>query len=267
MLDPSGRETVLYTFTGGADGGYPNGVILDEQGNLYGTTAFGGSGSLTGQQEGVVFKLDQSGTETVLYSFTGLSDGGNPEAGVIRDAAGNLYGTTVYGGLNNGVVFEISAAGTYAVLHSFSTRTDGRLPEAGVVRDAAGNLYGTDEDYGPGGGGVVYKLDPAGAFTVLHAFPDYGAGGGGPNAVTVDAAGNLYGTTSGGGSSACDAGCGIAFSIDASRNFSILHTFTGESDGAQPYAGLTLDPAGDLYGTTTGGGQAGAGVLFKVAVR
>lgn len=106
-----------------------------------------------------------------------------------------------------------------------------------------------------------------GTFTVLHAFPDYGAGGGGPNAVTVDAAGNLYGTTSGGGSSACDAGCGIAFSIDASRNFSILHTFTGESDGAQPYAGLTLDPAGDLYGTTTGGGQAGAGVLFKVAVR
>jgi uncharacterized repeat protein (TIGR03803 family) len=106
-VDTSGHETVLYTFTGGADGGSPNGVILDAAGNLYGTTFGGGAASQTGAQEGVVFKVDPTGQETVLYSFTGLSDGGAPTAGLVHDPAGNLYGTTGSGGLGAGVIFKV----------------------------------------------------------------------------------------------------------------------------------------------------------------
>jgi uncharacterized repeat protein (TIGR03803 family) len=119
-VSPSGTETVLYSFTGGSDGAFPEaGLIADRAGNLYGTTNRGG-----GSGGGVVFKLSSSGTETVLYSFTGGSDGRNPQAGLIADSAGNLYGTTEGGGSGNGVVFKLSLGGTETVLHSF-TGSDG----------------------------------------------------------------------------------------------------------------------------------------------
>src|ERR1022692_3047842 len=169
-LDTSGHQTVLYSFTGGADGGYPYaGVIRDSDGNLYGTTYYGG-----GANAGVVYKLDTTGHETVLYSFTGGADGGAPFAGVIRDPAGNLYGTTYFGGTANaGVVYKLDTAGHETVLYSFTGVADGRHPQAGVIRDPAGNLYGTAYSGGTANAGVVYKLDTAGHETVLYTTPAF----------------------------------------------------------------------------------------------
>jgi uncharacterized repeat protein (TIGR03803 family) len=166
-LDSSGNETVLYAFSGGADGGVPQAdVIRDAAGNLYGTTGFGGNTSsscLFGSAGcGVVFKLDPSGNETVLYAFSGM-DGASPTAGLIQDAAGNLYGTTPFGGNTSsttcidaggcGVVFKLDPSGKETVLYTFTGGADGFNPTAGLVRDAAGNLYGTAPGGGAHGGG------------------------------------------------------------------------------------------------------------------
>jgi uncharacterized repeat protein (TIGR03803 family) len=190
-LETTGQETVLYSFTGGADGGAPYaGVIRDPAGNFYGTTQNGGTANA-----GVVYKLGTTGHETVLYSFSGGADGGYPVAGVIRDSAGNLYGTTYYGGTANaGVVYKLDTTGHETVLYTFTGRVDGGYP-TGVIRDSAGNLYGTTSAEW----GVVYKLDTTGHETVLYTFTG-GADGSGPQAGVIrDSAGNLFGTTSAGG--------------------------------------------------------------------
>jgi uncharacterized repeat protein (TIGR03803 family) len=157
-----------------------------------------------------VYELDASGAYKVLHNFTG-ADGGLPYAGVIRDAAGNLYGTTPFGGASFGVVYKLDPAGNETVLHSF-TGADGLAPEAGVIRDAAGNLYGTASQGGSGNQGVVYKVDAAGVYKVLYNFTG-GADGGNPIAgVMRDATtGNLYGTTSSGGKWST----GVVFEIPA----------------------------------------------------
>jgi uncharacterized repeat protein (TIGR03803 family) len=158
MLNKTG-ETVLHSFTGGADGRAPYaGLTQDSAGNLYGTTFGGGASGL-----GVVFKLNKTG-ETVLYSFT-IADGANPYAGLTRDSAGNLYGTTSAGGASNsGVVFKLDTTGTETVLHSFTGGADGAKPSAGMIQDSAGNLYGTTYYGGSGrtssGNGVVFMLKP-----------------------------------------------------------------------------------------------------------
>jgi uncharacterized repeat protein (TIGR03803 family) len=149
---------VLHAFTGGSDGGLPvAGLIADSSGNLYGTASEGGASGL-----GVVFKLTPGGTETVLHSFTGGSDGKNPGAGLIADSSGNLYGTTQFGGASNaGVVFKLSPGGTETVLYSFTGGSDGSEPFAGLIADSSGNLYGTTGKGGVGaspGNGVVFKL-------------------------------------------------------------------------------------------------------------
>jgi uncharacterized repeat protein (TIGR03803 family) len=159
-LGTAGHETVLHSFTGGADGANPlGGVVLDPEGNLYGTTFNGGSGKYLacfGGPCGVVFKLDPSGRETVLHSFKG-PDGDCPVA-LIRDVEGNLYGVTKYGGAGYGVVFKLDTTGTETVLYTFKGLEDGSTPVAGVIRDAAGNLYGTTQLGGAFGAGVVFKL-------------------------------------------------------------------------------------------------------------
>lgn len=180
-IDTTGNQTVLHSFTGAADGWTPYaGVILDSADNLYGTTYYGGGGSCAGGC-GVVYKLDTAGHEMVLYSFTGGADGNNPRAGVVRDSAGNLYGTTPYGGAANasGVVYKVDVTGHQTVRYTFVSGPDGNEPEAGVIRDSAGNVFGTTYLGGASNAGMVYQIDTAGHETVLHAFTG-GADGGYP---------------------------------------------------------------------------------------
>jgi len=208
-------------------------------------------------------KSAEAQTFKVLYSFTGGADGGEPLAGLVRDAAGNLYGTTLYGGsggpYGNGVVFELDNAGTETVLYTFTGGTDGGFPYAGLVRDAAGNLYGTTSGGGAYGEGTVFMLDKTGTETVLYSFCSQAncTDGACPMAgLLLDAAGNLYGTTESGGSSNCYLGCGIVFMLDNTGTETVLYSFTGaEGDGEYPVAGLVRDAAGNLYGTTWRGGN------------
>jgi uncharacterized repeat protein (TIGR03803 family) len=257
-LDTAGKETVLYSFTGGADGGIPYaGVIRDAAGNLYGTT----------YAPGVVYKLDTAGKQTVLYSFTGEADGASPVGGVVRDSAGNLYGTTVAGGTSyTGVVYKVDKSGQETVLYSFTGGADGGIPYSGVIRDAAGNLYGTTTVGGTSGHGVVYKVDKSGQETVLYSFTGE-ADGGEPDYAGVirDSAGNLYGTTYYGGTAGCGGfGCGVVYKLDTAGQETVLYSFKGGADGAGPAGGVVRDAAGTFYGTTSVGGPARAGVVFTL---
>jgi len=251
----------LYSFTGGADGGFPNqNLVRDAAGNLYGVTGAGGASN-----QGTVFKLDPAGSETVLHSFSGL-DGAAPIGTLVRDASGNLYGTTYQGGVSNqGTIFKVDTNGTETVLYSFTNAADGSNPSDGLVMDAASNLYGIVETCGvpqfPGCGGV-YKLDTNGNFTMLHYFsPGTVDDGAQPSGTLVlDKAGNLYGTTSTGG----PANVGTIFKIDTSAKETVVYAFSGKPDGAYPFAGLVQDEAGNFYGTTFAGGSSGDGTVFKL---
>jgi uncharacterized repeat protein (TIGR03803 family) len=255
-LDPHGHETVLYNFTGGADGAYPNAVIQDLLGNLYGTTSGGGGAA----GAGVVFKLDRRGRETTLYSFTGGSDGGYPYAVVVEDWAGNLYGTASSGGATNqGVVFKVDQRGNETVLHSFAGGADGAYPYGSLIIDFAGNLYGDASYAGTANAGVVFKVDQRGNETVTYTFP--GTDGSNPvGGVIQDASGNFYGTTAGGG----PVNQGVIFKVDTAGHETLLYTFTGGADGGDPNAGLVQDSSGNFYGTAVAGGAAGTGVVFKL---
>jgi uncharacterized repeat protein (TIGR03803 family) len=284
-------ETVLHSFVG-TDGGFPHaGLIFDPAGNLYGTTYL--YGNSVGGGLGNVFKLapqaDGSWTESVLHVFNGGSDGMFPYASLIFDQAGNLYGTTIYGGSGLcdqgcGTVFKLmpSADGSWAesVLYNFvGGAQDGYYPEAGLTFDGAGNLYGTTTFGGPYGWGTVFKLTPNtdGSWTesVLYFFT-FGGGGVSYAGLIFDATGNLYGTTENGGDTTClNAGCGAIFKLAQNSkgvwNEMTLHQFTGGKDGGQSSGGLLLDQAGNLYGTTSEGGNVnycggtGCGVVFKLA--
>jgi uncharacterized repeat protein (TIGR03803 family) len=286
------KYKVLHGFNG-KDGKNPEApVIFDSSGNLYGTTFQGGG--CGGSVCGTVFELtpntDGTWTETVLYHFTGGSDGAGPVAGLIFDTAGNLFGTTSAGGCNGnscGTVFELTPNkdGTWAerVLHAFCSTancSDGNSPRAGLVLDQAGNLYGMTPFGGSFGNGVVFKLTPhsdgSWTETVLHNFTG-GSDGAGPVAgLTLDGSGNLYGTTSGGGNlSFCNGGgCGVVFKLTANGDGSwkekVIHKFTGIKDGIAPQSDLIFDAAGNIYGTTGLGGNStcesssGCGLVFKL---
>lgn len=253
-------EVVLYNF--GNEGYQPaSGVISDLAGNLYGTACLGGA-----HGNGVVYRLDAAGQYTVLHTFVGRADGVNPFAGVVRDSAGNLYGTTLYGGpANAGVVYKVDPAGRETVLHSFTGGADGGLPYAGLTLGPAGSLYGAASSGGitnsacPVGCGVVFTLDAAGQFTVLHSFT--GADGNDPHAgVILDPAGNIYGTTYEGGAS----GGGVVYEMDPAGQVTVLYNFTGGADGGEPSAGVIHDSNGNLFGTTFGGGTAYYGTVYKL---
>jgi uncharacterized repeat protein (TIGR03803 family) len=260
-VGPTGKEAVV-AFSGGANGGFPlSGLVADTAGNAYGTTFSRGSGCPP-QGCGTVFKVNSAGEETALYSFTGGTDGGTPEAGLVRDGTGNLYGTTRLGGgaHNAGTVFKVDSTGKETVLYSFTDGADGGFPYAGLVRDSAGNLFGTTLAGGTSGGGTVFKVDSAGKETVLYSFTN-GADGGYPYAGLVrDGAGNLYGTTSTGGAHFS----GTVFKVDSTGKETVLHSFTNGADGGYPYAGLVRDGAGSLYGTTSTGGAYFLGTVFKI---
>ncbi|HEX4113822.1 MAG TPA: choice-of-anchor tandem repeat GloVer-containing protein [Stellaceae bacterium] len=272
-----GTETLLYGFAGGSDGfGPAAGVIADRAGNLYGTTSEGGD--LDGDSAcfpngcGTVFELAPDGTKTTLYEFagplTGSGDGSTPDAGVIADASGNLYGTTFAGGASyGGAVFKLAPDGTETVLHSFAGE-DGLLPYAGLIADAAGNLYGTTTQGGVDhDDGAVFMLAPDGTETVLHSFVGGKTDGAYPyGSLVADRSGNLYGTTYGGGGSGCQPGygCGTVFKLAPDGTETLLHSFREASDGAGPSAGLLADKRGNLYGVTSSGGEHGCGTVFEV---
>jgi len=258
----------LYVFTGGADGAYPQfgGLITDASGNIYGNTAFGGSqAGFNGN--GVIFKLDANGNESVLYAFTGGSDGSEPQGGLVRDAAGNLYGTTVYGGIQpgkfgSGVIFRIDPSG-YGVLHTFDY-VDGANPYAPLGRDVNGRLYATTSTGGLHGDGTVVKVDSDGS--VIHDFSGPVDGANPYFGVVGDERGNLYGATLNGGDlNGCSGrGCGTIYKIDRRGHLTALYLFMGGPDGANPYSTLIRDPSGNLYGTTWNGGAHAAGTVFKI---
>lgn len=276
-ITPSGKETILYSFCQSGycvDGGYPTGtVIRDNKGNLYGTTYWGGA-----YAQGAVFKLSPKGKETVLHSFCQggypCSDGGNPEAGLIIDKLGNLYGTTIYGGANGyGAVFKISSSGDETVLYSFCQAgypcADGANPYAGLIMDKKGNLYGTTQYGGANvcggnGCGTVFRLSPSGAQTVLYSFGSQAGDGVFPQGDLIsDKTGNLYGTTSTGSPNSN----GTVFKLTPTGTETTLYTFCSQpncADGAGSTAGVTMDKLGNLYGTTQYGGAYGNGVVFKV---
>jgi uncharacterized repeat protein (TIGR03803 family) len=286
-LTSSGSYGVLHHFTGGAtDGSEPSAVVAASSGNLYGTTTQGGgTGCSPYPGCGTIYKVTPSGTETVLYSFTGGTDGREPGGTAVLDSTGNLYGTASVGGdlscsLGDGegcgTVWELDTSGNLTVLYSFTGSTDGAAPSAGVIRDSSGNLYG-DTPFGgdlscdpPLGCGVVFEINSSGNFSVLHTFVGGANDGESPlGALLRDSAGNLYGTAVGGGDQSCistgSGGCGVVFKIANSGGETILHTFTGSTtDGAQPRGALISNGKGTLYGTTQEGGTANGGVIFAV---
>ena len=165
-VDALGNETVLYSFTGGADGGGPYaGLVMDSSGNLYGATYEGG-GAGNGEGYGVVYKLDRTGNETVLYTFASLSDGGNPYSGVVLDSEGNVYGATYWGGAvskgssGGGVVYRVDTSGNETILHAFTGGSAGALVPGGLLRTSNGDLYGGTTRGGDGGHGVMFRLSP-----------------------------------------------------------------------------------------------------------
>jgi uncharacterized repeat protein (TIGR03803 family) len=295
-MKPDGKDTVLHSFWG-ADGVWPlSRLVRDPAGDFYGTTSNGGTpeGGACFHGCGTVFKLDTAGKLTVLYVFTGGTDGGQPKGGLILDHSGNLYGTTTIGGDLNcrtdnpeprmagkqghamyyygsgcGVVFKIDPKGHETVLHAFAGKPDGWYPTGELIRDTKGNFYGATwfggtEDYG-----TIYKMDISGKVTVLYSFQGI-PGAEYPNGPLVrDAQGNFYGTTTNGG----EQNYGTVFKVDTGGKEITLHSFTGGNDGYAPYVGVTQDGAGNLYGVTIWGGGStgcyglGCGTLFKVDTR
>jgi len=274
-------ETVLFTFCEQegicAEGAGPfAGVVLDQKGNLYGTTFHGGTGC-NGSGCGVVFKLTPKGKETVLHTFCtqdNCADGEYPSAGPTLDQKGNLYGTTDQGGATScnygsgcGVVFKITPEGKETVLYSFCAQTncpDGATPIAGLIFDQKGNLYGTTESGGSYGGGVVFKLTPRGKETVLYSFcaqANCTDGAGSVAGLIFDQKRNLYGTTEAGGAR----GAGVVFKLTPKGKETVLYSFCAQvncTDGAQPAAGLVFDKNGNLYGTTVRGGPSNYGNCY-----
>jgi uncharacterized repeat protein (TIGR03803 family) len=284
-VSKTGKGALLHKFTGTPDGWFPEALLVeDAAGNLYGTTTNGGNFN----NGGTVFKVDSSGNESILYSFcseANCADGGGPDAGVIRDSSGNLYGVAAYGGdYGAGVVYELDTTGKETVLYNFTGGPDGGAPFSVLLLDSQGNLYGTTRGggnlacFGGSGCGVVFELTPqtGGIWKeiTLYTFCSLAncADGEDPVAgpLARDAAGNLYGTAYFGGENSfqCNGSCGLVFKLDTAGKETVLHSFTGGTDGAFPWAGLTIDNANNLYGTAAGGGdtacRGGCGVVFEI---
>lgn len=275
-VTPSGSETILYSFTGGPDGGLPAGaLVFDTSGNLYGTTTSGGDPDCGAGNCGTVFMLAPNGTETVLHEFEGLKsagDGAVPYAGVAFNKDGNLYGTTAYGGLYGGAgtIFEIAANGRESVLHNLCPACDdGGHPFDGLVMDKNGNSFGTASANG-GCAGAVFELRGGSGFTPLSCFcakhydchrgadPLFGS--------LLIYKGELVGTDSLGG--LYNEGNIFKLSKDGQGGLRrVMYNFCalkGCADGANPWAGVIADGNGNLYGTTYAGGAHNAGTVFEI---
>jgi uncharacterized repeat protein (TIGR03803 family) len=278
-------EKIVYSFDPSkGDGIGPNGpLIMDSAGNLYGTTSSGPKYMSDILDNGVVYELERqangSFTRKILYTFLGYSknskDGAIPSANLVFDSAGNLYGTTRYGGEHNwGTVFELSPSGstwTEAILFSFDNSGDsGCQPFGGLVLDSAGNLYGTTNECGANSSGNVYKLSQSGGVwsqTPIYAFdPNNRIDGSTPySGVVFDSAGNLYGVNQLSGA----IGWGTAYELspqaDGTWTETILHSFGSGSDGSEPFNAPVLDSAGNVYGTTEEGGEYAGGAIWEIS--
>jgi uncharacterized repeat protein (TIGR03803 family) len=268
-ITPDGALTTIHTF-GGTDGEAPmGGLVKAANGDLYGTTTFGGTSGACVPSCGTIFKITPAGVFTTLHSFQS-TDGSNPYSGLVQATNGDLYGTTGYGGNTTcrygcGTIFKITPHGVITTLHVFN-QTDGANPVAGLVQATDGNLYGTTY------GGTIFKMTPEGVLTTIHNFD--GADGATPNGLVQATDGNLYGTTQqgGAGGNACSnfGGCGSIFKINLDGTFTSLYSF-GPAVGIRPGAALLQATDGNFYGTTTEGpilssGRLCDGTVFKFSV-
>ena len=266
----TGGFTNLISFTGtngGYLGDYPTaGLVWGTNGNLYGTTQFGGTNDLVNGPDGTIFEVTTSGVFTSLVSFSGTNGawlGANPIGSLVLGTDGNLYGTTQYGGTNDlvnggdGTVFRITSAGAFTSLFSFNT-TNGANPQAGLVQGDDGSFYGTTYNGGSNALGTVFKITPQGLLAPLLAFNN--ANGANSQAGLVQGLdGDLYGTTKSGGASTY----GTVFQITPAGRFTSLVSFAN-TNGAYPVAGLTQGSDGNFYGTTASGGANYAyGTVFR----
>jgi|SRR5580692_655693 uncharacterized repeat protein (TIGR03803 family) len=271
VTQPTQAQTlqVLYNFAGSSDGGKPDaGLVRDAARNLYGTATSNGAFGW-----GVAFKVDSSGTETVLHSFgDGTKDGRTPYADLIRDQAGNLYGTTYEGGGIGctdgcGTVFKIDNAGKETVLHRFAGGTaDGCFPYGGLIRDLAGNLYGTTQECGASNFGTVFKLNKTGKETTLYSFAGGATDGEYPTYTTLlmDAGGTLYGVTQQGGTT----GGGVVYKLTQKGKETVLYSFLGgTADGCYVLGTPFMDKNGNIYGTAGQCGASGVGTVWKLTKR
>jgi len=252
---PGVSIATLYSFSGGNDGGNPNGLAQRADGTFYGTAQNGGANDM-----GTIFQLNGDGTPASQYSFTGLNDGGKPFSVLLQGADGDLYGTTYQGGASNlGTVFRTDGNGTIATLHSFGF-PDGVLPYGKLVQGPDGNFFGTAYQAQASTYGTVYKLTPAGTFSVVYTFLNGGDGAYPYAGLALGGDGSFYGTAYKGGAF----GYGTIFRVTASGALTTLVSFNN-TNGAFPYAGLTLGSDGMFYGATSGGGSFTNGTIFRVS--
>lgn len=276
----SAGYAVLHAFDKTDGAGPSSNLVFDNSGNVYGTTFEGGVGA------GTVFKLRPDGSEAWLYSFLGGNDGSTPYGNIAIDSAGNIYGTTTTGGggtncengsqFGCGTVFEVAPDGTKTTVHAFQGGSDDGAGPGGLIIDSSGDLLVVTGEGGSCslsayGCGTVFKIPPDGKGSILYAFQG-GNDGGGPIGLVADGNGNLFGATVEGGSeTACSGfGCGTVFKISTSGSESVLYAFQNGRDGAYPQAGVILDQAGNLYGTTEDAGGSGCkgggcGIVFKIS--
>jgi uncharacterized repeat protein (TIGR03803 family) len=270
-IDSTGNETILFTFDAFVSGAVPaSALIRDDAGNLYGIADEGPGGA------GIVYALSPTGEQTLLHAFQGGLTNRNPKVptgGIRMDAAGNIYGTTLFGGQGLcqsgcGTIFSLDTAGTLHVLYSFAGGVDGSQPFGPLVADKNGNLYGVTQSGGDltcaeapqAGCGTVFKLSRNRQLTVLHTFAG-GADGAMPQpGLLLDDSGRLFGTASRGGT----AENGIVFRIAPHGTYTVVHRFTG-MDGSTPNGSLVRDDVGNLYGTAQSGGTRGLGTVYKMS--
>jgi uncharacterized repeat protein (TIGR03803 family) len=238
-----GTEVIFHAFQGGQNSvaAVPSGgVVKDAAGNFYGATLLGGLGF------GTIYRVDPTGNLRVLYNFQGRADGASPQGPLVRDANGNIFGAALEKGSGGaGTIFKLASNGTLTVLHSFTGSRDGKAPQGGLLLDGAGNLFGSTFAGGDTGNGTIFEIAKIGGFRRLHTFSG-ATDGTNPNGTLIrDATGNTYGTAQLGGALSL----GTVFKLTPAGQLIVLHSFTGEDDGATPFSGVLRDAAGNIFGT------------------